>query len=163
MISIRTCRALFAASLSLIAMVFLWNGDRLVDHRMSGLPVYKSPLFFPTIALSVIAVCGLLVALQAVRRVSFGMDMDCEEAKPRLRLAAGLLAAFGLYALSISWIGYYPSTQLFVIGALLMVGVRGLKLVLAALLIPWCLYSLFVWGMDVWFPAPWISTLFGAQ
>lgn len=162
MISIRTCRAIFAATFSLIAIVFIWNGDRLVDSRMTGLPVYKSPLFFPTIALSVIAICGLLVAGQALRNVKFGLDMDCDESKPRLGLAFGLLGAFGLYVLSIDWLGYYLSTQLFVLVALALVGVRGLKLVIVALLIPLCLYGLFVWGMDVWFPEPWISTVFGA-
>ncbi|WP_296056998.1 tripartite tricarboxylate transporter TctB family protein [uncultured Amphritea sp.] len=152
--------ALLAALLAIIATVLIVAGPELVPVNEHYDAVYKSPLFFPYIALGLIIIGAIPLAIKACNGLRVVLDLDVETTSPRLRLVTVMLIVFSAYTLLIPWTGYFLASVAFVCVTMFIVGFRGLPLLLKAIGFSTLLYALFVLGLDVWFPDSWLLQQF---
>ncbi|GGO85426.1 hypothetical protein GCM10011348_33930 [Marinobacterium nitratireducens] len=159
MVQIHSLRAVFTGFISLVACLLMFNSDKVVSLQSTETDLYRSPVFFPTLALAIIAVTGIALVIQAFKKVPFMLDMDCEDSSPKLFISASLLFLFLFYSLSSNWIGYLFSTLLFLMTAFFLSGIRSKVNIVLSALISLSLYAIFVWLLDIWFPKPWLASL----
>ena len=61
-----------------------------------------------------------------------------------------------LYIWLLGLIGYFMSSALFAVGVGMRVGLRSRRWVYTGILFALALTALFRWGLNIWFPAPWL-------
>lgn len=143
----------FSATLALVGTLLLIFTPALIPALREGVPYYKSAAFFPMTALALLSVAATLHTLRLLRGAPLHAD-DIDEPAANWRMVAVGAAAYAAYIALVPLVGYVAGTLcfLFALGCLARL---GWKVPLAvALLLTGLLFAIFVYGLNVWFPAP---------
>ena len=148
----RRLAAGFVGAVALGAAVLLPLVPRLIIGIHPGVPYYRSPALFPSIALALIAICGALHCVRLLRGAALATD-DIEEPAAHWRVVVLAFLGYAAYAVAVPVVGYLPATGLFlfILGRLAGLGWRLPAMVAIALTA--VLYLVFVVLFQVWFPA----------
>lgn len=157
MTSTQRANAIFALLISVAATGLMLVGPEFLPKTQKDAPLYTSPLFFPFIALSITLISALALTVKSMNNLKIILDMDVQGTTPKIRLVAILLLLFSAYCLLIPVLGYFIASFLFLVIAMFIVGFRGIRLWIQALVFTVLLYLLFIQGLDVWFPESWLS------
>lgn len=142
----------FSATLALAGTLLLIFTPALIPGLRADVPYYRSPAFFPMAALALLSVAAALHALRLVRGASLEGD-DIDEPAANWRMVALAATAYAAYIALLPLVGYLAGTVcfLFALGCLARL---GWKVPLAvAFVLTGLLFSIFVYGLNVWFPA----------
>ncbi len=146
--------ALLLALIGAGTLALAWFTDELVRHADRAAPYYRSPDFFPRLAL-LVAGCGALgLAWRHLRYGPGSSDESLPRTRPRPLLVLALIVLFGAYILAVPWLGYHLSTGLFVASGLILAGRGLLGSLLASVVLAASLWLVFVQLLGVWFPVP---------
>lgn len=148
----RRIALVFSAALAVTGTALLLLTPTLIPGMREDVPYYRSPAFFPMAALALLAVGAALHTLRLLRGASLEADdIDEPAANWRMVLIAG--AAYAGYIAIVPLVGYGAGTASFLF-ALGLLARLGWKLPLAvAVLLTGVLFGVFVFGLNVWFPA----------
>lgn len=147
----RRLAAGFVGLLALGAAVLLPLVPSLIIGLQDGVPYYRSPALFPSVALAVIAIGALVHCVRLLRGAALATD-DIDEPAANWPVVVLAFVGYAAYAALVPLVGYIAATAafLFAFGGLAGLGWR-LPAVLAVVLTA-LLYLAFVVGLKVWFP-----------
>ena len=105
---------------------------------------FESAAFFPLLALGLMALAGLVEVFNRRRAFELKGSEELNSSQARMGLAWAMLGLFGLYILSVPWLGYFSSTLLFLVASSRVLGIAwpttwALSLPLA--LVMWWVFS----------------------
>ena len=124
---------------------------------------WTHPALMPTFSLVFFAATACLLFFQHVRAArKHGVQND------RAAVSAELIEwvkpfEFFIYYFIYIWllgiIGYFLSSAIFAVAVGLRVGLNSKRWIYAAIIFALALTALFRWGLNIWFPAPWLFEL----
>ena len=83
---------------------------------------FESSAFFPLLALGLMALAGLVEVFNRRRAFELKGSEELNSSQARMGLAWAMLGLFGLYILSVPWLGYLSSTLLFLVASSRVLG-----------------------------------------
>ena len=119
---------------------------------MTGAEVDVGPGRFPLIYAGVLIVLSMILIVQALRRRPSAAGADASAPINPVRIITGIIAT-GVYIVAISYLGYVPTTIVFLIGTMRLMGMRHIVWgpVIAVAMTAF-LYIVFVYGLSVPLP-----------
>lgn len=83
---------------------------------------FESSAFFPLLALVLMTLAGLVEVFNRRRAFELKGSEELNSSQARMGLAWAMLGLFGLYILSVPWLGYLSSTLLFLVASSRVLG-----------------------------------------
>jgi Tripartite tricarboxylate transporter TctB family len=149
----RRTEVAFVLVLVLGALTLFLATPSLISGFDPAKPFFSSPGLFPRLSLAIIVLFGIGELARLVRAGKRALSDEIDVGASRVLIAAAGAALFGLYILLAIWIGYLAATVLFVAVTALIAGVRTRTALSIAAVVSGLLYTVFVYGFKVWFPA----------
>ncbi len=142
----------FSAALALAGTLLLIFTPALIPALRDEVPYYRSPAFFPMGALALLSVAAALHTLRLLRGAALEGD-DIDEPAANWRMVVVAATAYAAYIGLVPMVGYVAGTVCFLF-ALGFLARLGWKVPIAvAVILTGLLFSIFVLGLNVWFPA----------
>ncbi|MBW1972049.1 MAG: tripartite tricarboxylate transporter TctB family protein [Deltaproteobacteria bacterium] len=153
---------LFTAVLGGFAAFLLATIKMQIDTTAVPYPFYKGPIIFPLIVLSIMVVSSLPAFYRLLIKPNPDASwyLDGKGAPKRPSVVLGLLILFFIFG--ITYIGVGGSCFLFLSLSLFYLKHRSIKTFIGfSILYTVLIVIVFKYLLDIWFPEPWILTLFG--
>jgi hypothetical protein len=152
----RQAESLVCGLLGFTALAVALATPRLIAGHNPSQPYYLQSAFFPWLALTLVAVFGLIGALQSLAGVERTQTDEIDAGESSMVLGLWGMLIFGLSILVSLALGYAASIWITAVAFGLLVRIRRKTLLVLACLLSITLYGIFVYGFRVWFPTAWI-------
>lgn len=152
----RQAESLVCGLLGFTALAVALATPRLIAGHNPSQPYYLQSAFFPWLALTLVAVFGLIGALQSLTGVERTQTDEIDAGESSMVLGLWGMLIFGLSILVSLALGYAASIWITAVALGLLVRIRRKTLLVLACLLSITLYGIFVYGFRVWFPTAWI-------
>jgi hypothetical protein len=152
----RQAESLVCGLLGFAALAVAVAAPRLIAGHNPNQSYYLQSAFFPWLALTLVAVFGLIGALQSLTGVERTQTDEIEAGESGVALGLWGMLIFGLSILVSLTLGYAASIWITAVALGLLVRIRRTTVLVLACLLSIILYGIFVYGFRVWFPTAWI-------
>lgn len=148
----------FSATLALAGTLLFIFTPALIPGLRNEVPYYRSPAVFPMASLALLSVAAAIHALRLLRGASLKGD-DIDEPTENWRMVTVAAATYAVYIALVPLVGYVAGTVCFIftLGCLVRLGWKVPVAVAVAL--TGLLFSIFVYGLNVWFPVASITLI----
>jgi hypothetical protein len=148
----RQAESLVCGLLGLAGLVVALATPRLIAGHNPSQPYYLQSAFFPWIALTLVAVFGLIGAIQSLVGVQRTQSDEIEAGDSNVALGLWGMLIFGLSILVSLALGYAAAIWITAMAWGWLVRIRRATLLMLSCTLAVTLYGIFVYGFRVWFP-----------
>jgi hypothetical protein len=152
----RQAESLVCGLLGFTALAVALATPRLIAGHNPNQAYYLQSAFFPWLALTLVAVFGLIGAIQSLTGVERTQTDEIEAGESSLVLGLWGMLIFGLSIFVSMALGYAASIWITAVALGVLVRIRHTTLLVLSCLLSVTLYGIFVYGFRVWFPTAWI-------